>query len=142
MTGKKNTPMRKDGDGSPAADASEWNKSKCSESILLELVKDGLLHDKDVVFWRAPELDLRPLENPGETTLFQHLTEHGLALPASNSGSSWLLWDSDPTSASQFHSSHLNFCSFLRSIFGDPAALESLPLSFPLEAPFGSKRTV
>ena len=84
MTGKKNTPMRKDGDGSPAADASEWNKSKCSESILLELVKDGLLHDKDVVFWRAPELDLRPLENPGETTLFQHLTEHGLALPASN----------------------------------------------------------
>lgn len=27
MTGKKNTPMRKDGDGSPAADASEWNKT-------------------------------------------------------------------------------------------------------------------
>ena len=59
-------------------------QSKCCEAILLELVKDGLLQDRDVVHWRAPELDLEPLEKPGETILFLHFVERGLALPTSD----------------------------------------------------------
>ena len=84
MTGRKGSSKRKDGAASPLADAGEWNKSKCSESVLLNLAKDDLLQEKDIISWRAPESDVRPSERTGETLLFQHFAERDLALPASD----------------------------------------------------------
>jgi len=47
MDGKKGAPKRKDGDASSPAE--EWNKSKCSNSVLLRLIGEGLLQAKEVV---------------------------------------------------------------------------------------------
>jgi hypothetical protein len=58
-----------------------WRPSKCSERDLLWLVAEGLLQEKDVVQWRPAGKDEIPFEKTGETILFAHLVERGLALP-------------------------------------------------------------
>jgi len=53
MVGKKGAPEGKPHETSPPK--GKWSKSKCDESTLLRLVKEGLLQLKEVVEWRAPK---------------------------------------------------------------------------------------
>ena len=77
MDWKKGSPKRKDGDASSPAE--EWNKSKCTESTLLQLM-EGLFQPREVVQWRFHDSDSMSFENVDELILFQHFVERGLAL--------------------------------------------------------------
>jgi len=77
MGGKKQALKGKAQESSPSA--GEWNKSKCTESTLLQLV-EGLLRPREVVQWRFHDSDSMSFENVDELILFQHFVERGLAL--------------------------------------------------------------
>ena len=61
-----------------------WLQSKCSESDLESLVKQGFLHSRYVVQWRPALGHDHPYENTGEIISFTPYFEWGLGLPCSN----------------------------------------------------------
>ena len=61
-----------------------WIPSKCSESDLESLVKQGFLPSKSIIKWRSALGDVRPYENTGEIVGFLPYFERGLDLPCSN----------------------------------------------------------
>ena len=61
-----------------------WEPSKCSESDLESLVKQGFLSSKSVIQWRPALGDVHPYENTGEIVGFLPFFERGLGLPCSN----------------------------------------------------------
>ena len=61
-----------------------WESSKCSESDLESLVKQGFLPLKSIIQWRPALGDVRLYENTGEIVGFLPYFERGLGLPFSN----------------------------------------------------------
>ena len=61
-----------------------WLQSKCSESDLESLVKQGFLHSRYVVQWRPALGHDHPYENTGEIISFTPYFERVLGLPCSN----------------------------------------------------------
>ena len=82
MAPKKST-KGKDVEPEPTRDEG-WLPSKCAESDLQSLVKEGLLHSRSVVQWRPALGHIRPYENTGEIVAFAPYFERGLGLPCSN----------------------------------------------------------
>ena len=60
-----------------------WNTSKCSQSDLESLVKQGLLSPRSAVQWHPALGEGRPYENTGEIVAFTPYFEWGLGLPCS-----------------------------------------------------------
>ena len=61
-----------------------WKSSKCSNSDLESLVKQGFLPSKSVIQWRPALGNASPYENTGEIVGFLSYFERGLGLPCSN----------------------------------------------------------
>ena len=61
-----------------------WNTSKCSQSNLESLVKQGLLAPGSVVQWRPALGKDHPYENMGEIVGFTSFLERGLRFPCSS----------------------------------------------------------
>ena len=61
-----------------------WNTSKCSQSNLESLVKQGLLVPRSTVQWRPALGRDHPYENTGEVVAFTSFLERGLGFPCSS----------------------------------------------------------
>ena len=61
-----------------------WNTSKCSQSDLESLIKQGLLAPGSVVQWRPTLGKDHPYENTGEIVAFTSFLEWGLGFPCSS----------------------------------------------------------
>ena len=61
-----------------------WNTSKCSQSDLESLVKQGLLSHRSTVQWRPALGKDHPYENTGEVIAFTSFLERGLGFPYSS----------------------------------------------------------
>src|SRR6185503_9927139 len=61
-----------------------WNTSKCSQSDLESLVKQGLLSHRSTVQWRPALGRDHPYENTGEVVAFTTFLERGLGFPCSS----------------------------------------------------------
>ena len=61
-----------------------WNTSKCSQSNLESLVKQGLLAPRSTVQWRPALGRDHPYENTGEVVAFTSFLERGLGFPCSS----------------------------------------------------------
>jgi hypothetical protein len=74
---------KEDGKGKESQPPSrEWTYSKCSNNDLLNLVSEGLLQGKDLVYWRPSFHQSLPMENVDKIVSLYHFAERGLALPA------------------------------------------------------------
>ena len=61
-----------------------WNTSKCSQSDLESLVKQGLLVPRSTVQWRPALGRDHPYENTGKVVAFTSFLEWGLGFPCSS----------------------------------------------------------
>ena len=61
-----------------------WNTSRCSQSDLESLVKQGLLSPRSAVQWRPALGKDHPYENTGEVVAFTSFLERGLGFPCSS----------------------------------------------------------
>ena len=51
--------------------AKEWWKSRSNEQTIEDLVTMGVLHNKELAGWRAPEGEGYPYPQPGEIVVFE-----------------------------------------------------------------------
>ena len=61
--------------------AKEWWKSKSNEQTIEDLVTMGVLHNKELTGWRAPEGERYPDPQPGEIVVFEDLFKWGFGVP-------------------------------------------------------------
>jgi len=61
--------------------AKEWNKSQSNTRSLNELVENGLLHNQELVGWRAPEGESYPDPRAGEIVVFEDFFKRGFGIP-------------------------------------------------------------
>jgi len=61
-----------------------WNTSKCSQSDLESLVKQGFLAPRSIIQWRPALGRDHPYENTGEVVAFTSFLERGLGFPCSS----------------------------------------------------------
>jgi len=62
----------------------EWNTSKCPQSDLDSLVKQGLLAPRSIIQWHPALGKDHPYENMGEIIAFTSYLERGLGFPCSS----------------------------------------------------------
>jgi hypothetical protein len=60
-----------------------WPVPTTTEDQLHDLVKDGLIQEKDFADWKVPGQHRVPTPGPGEIALFISFVRAGLCLPAS-----------------------------------------------------------
>ena len=61
--------------------AKEWWKSRSNEQTIEDLVVMGLLHNKALAGWRAPEGERYPDPQPGEIVVFEDFFKRGFGVP-------------------------------------------------------------
>ena len=95
--------------------AKEWWKSRSNEQTIEDLVAMGVLHNKALAGWHAPEGESFPDPQPGEIVVFERLLQMGFRDSSAPipSGSLLVLRDWDLQSASQFDSPYLHLHSSL-----------------------------
>jgi len=59
----------------------EWWKSKSNEQTIEDLVTMGVLHNKELTGWRAPEGEGYPDPQPGEIMVFEDFFKRGFGVP-------------------------------------------------------------
>jgi hypothetical protein len=59
-----------------------WPVPTTTEDQLCDLVKDGLIQEKDLVDWKVPDQHRVPAPGPGEIVLFISFVWASLCLPA------------------------------------------------------------
>ena len=59
----------------------EWWKSRSNEQTIEDLVAMGVLHNKALVGWRAPEGESYPDPQPGEIVVFEDFFKRGFGVP-------------------------------------------------------------
>ena len=112
--------------------AKEWWKSRSNEQTIEDLVAMGVLHNKELVGWHAPEGEGYPDPQLGEIMVFEDFFKWGFWGSSTSfpSGSLSVLQDWDLQSASQLDSPCLHLHSSLRSIWRLPAPFRLLSPSF------------
>ena len=60
--------------------AKEWWKSRSNEQTIENLVTMGVLHNKELVGWRAPESEGYPDPQPGEIVVFEDFFKRGFGV--------------------------------------------------------------
>ena len=60
--------------------AKEWWKSRSNEQTIKDLVAMGVLHNKALVGWRAPEGESYPDPQPGEIVVFEDFFKRGFGV--------------------------------------------------------------
>jgi len=61
--------------------AKEWWKSRSNEQTIEDLVTMGVLHNKELVGWRAPEGEGYPDPQLGEIVVFEDFFKRGFGVP-------------------------------------------------------------
>ena len=61
--------------------AKEWWKSRSNEQTIEDLVTMGVLHNKELVGWRALEGERYPDPQPGEIVVFEDFFKRGIGVP-------------------------------------------------------------
>ena len=113
-----------------------WNTSKCSQSDLESLVKQGLMAPGSVVQWRPALGKDHPYEKYGGSCCFLLILGTGIAV----SLLFFLFWAprllQDPVASSdpQFLCSYFYLRAFVRSFPGHRAPFRAFPILFPFEA--------
>ena len=60
--------------------AKEWWKSRSNEQTIEDLVTMGVLHNKELAGWRAPEGEGYPNPQPGEIVVFEDFFKRGFGV--------------------------------------------------------------
>ena len=61
--------------------AKEWWKSRSNEQTIEDLVAMGVLHNKALAGWHAPEGESFPDPQPGEIVVFEDFFKRGFGVP-------------------------------------------------------------
>ena len=61
--------------------AKEWWKSRSNEQTIEDLIAMGVLHNKALAGWRAPEGESFPDPQPGEIVVFEDFFKRGFGVP-------------------------------------------------------------
>ena len=61
--------------------AKEWWKSRSNEQTIEDLVTMGLLHNKELAGWQAPEGEGYPDPQLGEIVVFEDFFKQGFGVP-------------------------------------------------------------
>jgi hypothetical protein len=71
---------KSDGQKKTGVMAKEWWKSKSNEQTIEDLITMGVLHNKELAGWRAPEGERYPDPQPGEIVVFEDFFKHGFGV--------------------------------------------------------------
>ena len=61
--------------------AKEWWKSRSNEQTIEDLITMGVLHNKALAGWHAPEGESFPDPQPGEIVVFEDFFKRGFGVP-------------------------------------------------------------